>query len=239
VRYGGRGVTLYAKGEAVAVSYGSSAGTRTTYLGKDVLGSVRAATADTGTVEGRYEYDAFGQPYSGDLSGVMNLGYTGKPYDAATGLYDYGHRDYKPQAARFTTADPVRDGNNWFAYVNNDPVNYVDLWGLECSVSDQRTVYFYEVREGIETFPARYHIYSTTVYQSTDREQIQGHYNVTNGKLGQAGYNNPSYVRGRDVATGGTYYFNGYTKEITIVTPIIETIQNTPPIPTVESFQRE
>jgi hypothetical protein len=26
--------------------------------------------------------------------------------------------------------DPVRDGSNWFAYVNNDPVNWIDLWGL-------------------------------------------------------------------------------------------------------------
>jgi hypothetical protein len=24
----------------------------------------------------------------------------------------------------------MRNGANWFAYVNNDPVNYVDLWGL-------------------------------------------------------------------------------------------------------------
>jgi len=31
---------------------------------------------------------------------------------------------------RFTTVDPIRDGANWFAYVNNDPVNYVDLLGL-------------------------------------------------------------------------------------------------------------
>jgi RHS repeat-associated protein len=60
----------------------------------------------------------------------MNLGYTGKPYDPATGLYNYGFRDYQPVAARFTTTDPVRDGNNWFAYVNNDPVNWVDGDGL-------------------------------------------------------------------------------------------------------------
>jgi RHS repeat-associated protein len=60
----------------------------------------------------------------------MNLGYTGKPYDVVTGLYNYGYRDYKPEAARFTTVDPVRDGSNWFAYVNNDPVNWVDPWGL-------------------------------------------------------------------------------------------------------------
>ena len=76
-------------------------------------------------MEDRYEYDAFGKPYSGDLSGAMNLGYTGKPYDTATGLYNYGYRDYSPEAARFTKVDPIRDGNNWFAYVNNDPVNYI------------------------------------------------------------------------------------------------------------------
>ena len=132
-RFGGFGVTLYAKGEAVAVSYSSSNVSRSVYLGKDILGSVRSSTVDTGTLEDRYEYDAFGKPYLGDLSGAMNLGYTGKPYNTSTGLYDYGFRDYKPQTARFTTVDPIRDGNNWFAYVNNDPVNYIDLWGLEAS----------------------------------------------------------------------------------------------------------
>ena len=128
-RYSARGVTLYGNGEAVAMS--SSEGSRTMYLGKDVMGSVRSVTVDTGTLEDRYEYDAFGQPYKGDLGKGMNLGYTGKPYDTATGLYNYGCRDYKPQTARFTTVDPVRDGSNWFAYVNNDPVNWVDRWGLE------------------------------------------------------------------------------------------------------------
>jgi RHS repeat-associated protein len=128
-----RGVTLYGRGEAVAVSYSDSTGSRSMYLGKDVMGSVRATTSASGELEERYEYDAFGKPYKGDLSGGMNLGYTGKPYDAATGLYNYGFRDYKPQAARFTTVDPIRDGNNWYAYVNNDPVNWLDLWGLEAS----------------------------------------------------------------------------------------------------------
>jgi RHS repeat-associated protein len=63
----------------------------------------------------------------------MDLGYTGKPYDATTGLYNYGYRDYKPEAAQFTTVDPIRDGANWFAYVNNDPVNWRDPWGLNAS----------------------------------------------------------------------------------------------------------
>jgi RHS repeat-associated protein len=124
-------VTLYGKGEAVAVS--SSAGSRggTAYLGKDILGSTRSVTGGTGQLEDRHEYDAFGTPYRGGFDSGMTLGYTGKPYDSTTKLYNYGYRDYAPMTARFTTVDPIRDGNNWFAYVNNDPVNWVDPWGLE------------------------------------------------------------------------------------------------------------
>jgi RHS repeat-associated protein len=134
-RYTGISVTLYGKGEAVAVSRSASEGSRggAAYLGKDILGSVKTTTNEYGSLEDRYEYDAFGKPYQGDLTSGMNLGYTGKPYDTATGLYNYGYRDYAPEAARFTTVDPVRDGSNWFAYVNNDPVNWVDPWGLSAS----------------------------------------------------------------------------------------------------------
>ena len=41
-------------------------------------------------------------PCQGDLSGGMNMGYTGKPCGPATGLYNYGFRDYQSAAARFT-----------------------------------------------------------------------------------------------------------------------------------------
>jgi RHS repeat-associated protein len=102
-------------------------------------------------MEDRYEYDAFGTPYQGDLANGMNLGYTGKPYDSATGLYNYGYRDYRPETARFTTTDPIRDGNNWFAYVNNDPVNWVDLWGLEKHYSED-LVDFVKQAEGFSPY---------------------------------------------------------------------------------------
>jgi RHS repeat-associated protein len=142
-RYAGVQATLSARGEAVGMNLTSSLGSRggTMCLGKDVLGSVRSVSGEHGTLEERYEYDAFGKPYQGDLENGMNLGYTGKPYDAATGLYNYGYRDYKAEAARFTTLDPARDGSNWFAYVNNDPVNWRDPWGL--SASDNYNDYLY------------------------------------------------------------------------------------------------
>jgi RHS repeat-associated protein len=137
-KYTGIQAVLYARGEAVGMNLASSVGSRggSVYLGKDILGSVRSSSGEYGTLEDRYEYDAFGKPYKGNLGNGMSLGYTGKPYDTTTGLYNYGYRDYKPEAARFTTVDPVRDGANWFAYVNNDPVNWRDPWGLNPSDID-------------------------------------------------------------------------------------------------------
>jgi RHS repeat-associated protein len=156
-RYTGISVTLYGRGEAVAVSHsGAESRGGTAYLGKDILGSVRSATNDGGSLEDRYEYDAFGKPYKGDLTTTgMNLGYTGKPYNSATGLYNYGYRDYKPEAARFTTVDPVRDGANWFSFVNNDPINYTDPFGLIAIVTnglgpDYRVTIYNEKSTGFE-----------------------------------------------------------------------------------------
>ncbi len=93
-------------------------------------------TDGKGKVEQAYGYDAFGNPYEGghrrgeDQRGVTEYLYNGKRYDAAVGLYDYGFRDYNPQLGRWTTPDPIKAGHNWYAYVNNDPINFVDPLGL-------------------------------------------------------------------------------------------------------------
>ena len=91
---------------------------------------------------GSVSYDIFGSPYQKSGSFLtddsLDFGYLGKPYNADIELYDYGFRDYSPEIARFTTVDPIRDGRNWYSYVVNDPVNYVDLWGLASIL--QRTI---------------------------------------------------------------------------------------------------
>ena len=120
---------LYSYGEPVAMSADGNA----SYFDTDILGSVRSVTDKYGTVQADYSYDAFGSPYLGNLENDVGFGYCGKSYDVGTGLYDYGFRDYSPNNARFTTIDPIRDGSNWFAYVVNDPVNYVDPLGLTAS----------------------------------------------------------------------------------------------------------
>jgi RHS repeat-associated protein len=143
LHYTGMQVGLYAYGQSVAMNRSASGGSGNAtrggiaYFGSDVLGSVRSATDEYGSIEGRYEYDAFGKPYKGDFTTGLNAGYTGKPYDSVTGLYNYGYRDYKPETARFTTVDPIKDGSNWYAYVNNDAVNFVDERGLRGLTSEE------------------------------------------------------------------------------------------------------
>ncbi len=142
---------LYSYGEPVAMTNDSG----TSYFGTDILGSIRNVTDKYGTVQADYSYDAFGSPYLGNLENDIGFGYCGKVYDVGTGLYDYGFRDYSPISARFTTVDPIRDGSNWFSYVVNDPVNYVDPFGLKSNdvknytfLGEKDGRLYYQAKEG-------------------------------------------------------------------------------------------
>ena len=50
--------------------------------------------------------------------------------DADTGLVLMGHRYFDPRLGRFITQDPAGDGDNWYSYADNSPVNEVDPDGL-------------------------------------------------------------------------------------------------------------
>ncbi len=103
----------------------------TEYFSTDLLGSVVSVTDGSGFAKNTYSYDAFGFLIQGDLTGSSDFGYLSNQHDPTSSLYNYGYRDYNPKLARFTTIDPIRAGHNWFAYCNGDPVNFVDLLGLE------------------------------------------------------------------------------------------------------------
>ena len=94
------------------------------------LGSVRAVTNQWGSPLYMFDYDVFGTPLQ-DRPERYRHGFTGKEYDSWTGLYNYGFRDYSAMFGRFTSVDPIQDGHNWYAYVNSDPVNWLDPWGLK------------------------------------------------------------------------------------------------------------
>jgi RHS repeat-associated protein len=61
--------------------------------------------------------------------------FTGREYDAETGLYHYRERAYSPQIGRFLQTDPLAiDDENTYTYCYNDPVNWVDPYGLQATL---------------------------------------------------------------------------------------------------------
>ena len=59
-------------------------------------------------------------------------GYTARVVDAPE-LYYYRARYYDPSLQRFISQDPIGFASgdfNWYRYVGDSPVNFVDPWGL-------------------------------------------------------------------------------------------------------------
>jgi RHS repeat-associated protein len=79
-------------------------------------------------------YDSFGNIQSQTNSAVnFRFGYTGREFDAETGLYYYRARYYDPQTGQFIGQDPLSFGagdSNLYRYVGNSPTNLTDPSGM-------------------------------------------------------------------------------------------------------------
>jgi RHS repeat-associated protein len=109
----------------------------------DQIGSVRLVTdTATGTIAQRIDYDSFGNVLADTNPGFQPFGFAGGLYDPHTGLLRFGSRDYDPITSRWTAKDPsgfAGGDTNLYRYVNNQPVNLIDVAGSESGWSD-----FYE-----------------------------------------------------------------------------------------------
>ena len=192
-RYRGERTTINVNGTLAAQTTSDG----TDYFSTDLLGSVTSITDTYGAQKSNYTYDAFGTLIQGSLNVTTDFGYLGKQHDPTAKLYNYGYRDYKPQTARFTTLDPIRDGNNWFSYCNNDPVNFIDFWGLKTNDKGYVDVQLTYVKNGKD----KLYVAITTYDKDGNIEKIDlKTYKATNDVLSPA-------ERGNPVEYDGYYYY--------------------------------
>ena len=116
------------------------------YYHFDGLGSVTSLTNSTGSTGESYTYDAFGKPLIKNASGTpltaSSIGnrymFTGREYDAETGLYFYRARYYSPELGRFLQRDPVGyiADLNLYTYCSNNSPNLTDPFGYYALLDD-------------------------------------------------------------------------------------------------------
>ena len=122
----------YAQGagidEPLAQLRGGSAG----FYEQDGLGSVTSLSGSAGAAADTYMYDSFGILTASTGTFANPFQYTGRDYDSETGLRYYRARYYDPKMGRFANEDPIGfvGGDNFYAYVDNDPTDFADPAGL-------------------------------------------------------------------------------------------------------------
>ena len=82
----------------------------------------------------QYRYDAYGNIVSVlDPNFEQPYAFTGREWDAESGLYFYRARYYDPEVGRFVSSDPIglAGGLNAYGYVLGNPVKLFDPFGLE------------------------------------------------------------------------------------------------------------
>jgi len=138
----------------------------TYYYHPDHLGSVSVVSNHRGEPYERVEYLPFGEIWIEEAdpatAGYIPFRFTSKELDEETGLYYYGARYYEPATSRWMSPDPAgfelinpmdEDGEpragysviealNWYAYVSNNPVKYVDPTGESGQKENMGTPYF-------------------------------------------------------------------------------------------------
>jgi RHS repeat-associated protein len=103
-------------------------GANSYYYLQNFQGSVTGLTDASGSVAASYSYDAFGVPTSTTPAVTNPFTYTGREFDAKSGLYYNRARYYDPSTGSFTTQDPLASGQR-YAYAGGDPVDFTDPSG--------------------------------------------------------------------------------------------------------------
>ena len=107
------------------------------WLLADHLGTIRDLVGVDGSVLNHIKYDSYGNVIDESNAAISTrYGYTGREFDAETGLQYNRARYYDSAVGRFISEDPIGFAGgdaNIYRYVANSPVANTDPYGLEAS----------------------------------------------------------------------------------------------------------
>jgi len=128
----------YVHGPGIDEPLATDDGSALVYFQVDGLGSVVKTTSSAGAVTLTRQYDAWGNLQAGGTA--SGYAFTGREWDPETGLYYYRARYYDPKVGRFQSEDPIgfEGGRNFYAYVENNPVNETDPSGLAIWICNRK-----------------------------------------------------------------------------------------------------
>jgi RHS repeat-associated protein len=110
------------------------------WLLTDHLGTVKDIVNNSGLIVNHIVYDAYGNLVSQTNSMVSSRYlFTGREFDAETGLYFYRARYYDAALGRFLSEDPIGMDSgdvNFYRYLANNPVDSTDPTGLQEAASE-------------------------------------------------------------------------------------------------------
>lgn len=99
----------------------------------------------TGVKEWEISYTPFGEVtvLQDDINLGKQFGFAGQWFDEESGFYYNYYRDYDPALGRYIQSDPIglRGGINTFAYARQNPLRYIDPYGLLYGNGNGRSKY--------------------------------------------------------------------------------------------------
>ena len=130
----GTEVASYTQTQEIDETLAELRSSTTDYYEADGLGSITSLSTSAAVLANTYAYDSFGNITNSTGTLRNPFQYTGREFDSEANLYYYRARYYDPTVGRFLGEDSdesaLADARGLYAYVENDPINYVDSYGL-------------------------------------------------------------------------------------------------------------